>query len=99
MEVETDFLVSGYKVTGMIENNSGLHAITGITVRLVQEAGGISLLSLSSLIELFECGNSLVKECLVEVDATGSFTFANIQEGYYHIVSISLLDLLNSLLY
>lgn len=44
MEVETDFLVSGYKVTGMIENNSGLHAITGITVRLVQEAGGMSLL-------------------------------------------------------
>ena len=99
MEVETDFLVSGYKVNGMIENNSGLHAITGITVRLVQEAGGISLLSLSSLIELFECGNSLVKECLFEVDNTGCFIFANIQEGYYHIVSISLLDLLNSLLY
>ena len=98
MEVETDFLVSGYKVTGMIENNSGLHAITGYTVRFVQDAGGLSLLSLSSLLELFECGNSLVKECLVEVDATGSFTFANIQEGYYHIVSISLLDLLNSLL-
>ena len=98
MEVETDFLASGYKVNGMLENNSGLHAITGITVRLVQEAGGMSLLSLSSLIELFECGNNLVKECLVEVDTTGSFTFANVQEGYYHIVSISLLSLLNSLL-
>ena len=47
MEVETDFLVSGYKVNGMIENNSGLHAITGITVRLVQEAGGKIFLSLS----------------------------------------------------
>ena len=47
MKVETDFLVSGYKVNGMIDNNCGYHAITGIAVRLVQEAGGKIFLSLS----------------------------------------------------
>lgn len=40
MEVATDFLVSGYKLTGSIENDSGNHAITGVSMRLVNENGG-----------------------------------------------------------
>lgn len=40
MEVVADFLVSGYKLTGSIENDSGNHAITGVSMRLVNENGG-----------------------------------------------------------
>lgn len=38
----SDFIVSGYKLVGSVENDSGKHAITGIAIRLVNENGGRS---------------------------------------------------------
>ena len=47
MAVAEDFIVSGFKITGIVENKSGKHSLADIGLLLHREDGGASL-SLSS---------------------------------------------------
>lgn len=46
----------------------------------------VSFISLCLSPDLFECNNQNKKECVVEVDSKGAFTFINIQDGVYRMV-------------
>lgn len=36
--------------------------------------------------DVFECNNQNKKECIVEVDSKGAFSFINIEDGIYRMV-------------
>ena len=82
MKVNTDFVVTGFKIAGVVENQSGSHAITGVQMQISSDNG--ACLSSSSLAAALDCA------CTVAVAADGSFEFRNLQSGVYTLVAASL---------
>lgn len=39
MKVNTDFVVTGFKIAGMVENQSGSHAVTGVQMQIASDDG------------------------------------------------------------
>ena len=74
MKVNTDFVVTGFKIVGVVENQSGSHAITGIQMQISSDNG--ACLSSSSLAAALDCASTA---CTVAVAADGSFEFRNLQ--------------------
>ena len=85
MKVNTDFVVTGFKIAGVVENQSGSHAITGIQMQISSDNG--ACLSSSSLAAALDCTSTA---CTVAVAADGSFEFRNLQSGVYTLVALSL---------
>lgn len=83
MKVNTDFIVTGFKIAGSVENQSGSHAITGVQMQISSEDGACT--SSFSPSAALDCTSS---PCTVPVAADGSFEFRNLQNGVYTLVGI-----------
>lgn len=81
MKVSTDFVVTGFKIAGTVENQSGSHAITGVQMQIASDDGAFA--SSSSPSAALDCTSS---SCTVPVAADGSFEFRNLQNGIYTLV-------------
>lgn len=81
MKVNTDFVVTGFKIAGTVENQSGSHAVTGVQMQIASDDGACT--SSSSLPAALDCASS---SCIVPVAADGSFEFRNLQNGVYTLV-------------
>ncbi|KAK8818259.1 hypothetical protein WA556_006079 [Blastocystis sp. ATCC 50177/Nand II] len=68
VKVNTDFVVTGFKIAGVVENQSGSHAITGIQMQISSDNAAL------------DCASTA---CTVAVAADGSFEFRNLQSGVY----------------
>ena len=76
--MKEDFIVSGFKITGAVENRSGKHSLTDIQMILKREDEGESLFVISLI--AVELSGSLSE--------TGRFEFRDIETGDYVLVRI-----------
>lgn len=83
VEVSTDFVVTGFKITGSVENQSGSHAVEGVEMQLLAEEGSGRSLPLSP-----PAPSPCPEGCVVSVDASGKFAFTNVQSGVYKLVGV-----------
>ena len=98
--MSTDFVVTGFKITGSVENQSGSHAVEGVEMQLIAE-GGVEMQMIAEegveMQMIAEGGSeasprpsptapSCPDGCVVAVDADGKFAFSNVQSGVYTLV-------------
>ena len=76
--MKEDFIVSGFKITGAVENRSGKHSLTDIQMILKRGDEGESLFVISLI--AVELSGSLSE--------TGRFEFRDIETGDYLLVRI-----------
>ena len=76
--MEEDFIVSGFKITGVVENRSGKHSLNDIQMILKREDEGESLFVI--LLIAVELSGAL--------SDTGRFEFRDIETGDYVLVLI-----------
>ena len=89
MDIADDFIVSGFKISGLFERTFGKHAIDDIHVRLQREEGGRSynpIISISDILEALPCEKVEGEGCEMVLSANGEFEFADIQSGVYTLV-------------
>ena len=89
VDVADDFIVSGFKISGLFERTFGKHAIDDIHVRLQREEGGrnyCSIIFMSDVLEALPCEKVEGEGCEMVLSANGEFEFVDIQSGVYTLV-------------
>lgn len=76
-------MVTGFKITGSVENQSGSHAVEGVEMQLLAEEGSGRSLPLSP-----PAPSPCPEGCIVSVDDSGKFAFTNVQSGVYKLVGV-----------